>query len=386
MNGASHPQRLQTVVIGAGQAGLAVGYHLQRMDLPFVILEGNARVGDTWRRRWDSLRLFTPARYDGLPGMPFPAPRNSFPSKDAMADFLEAYAARFELPVRTGVRVTRLWRDGHRFLLDTPQGRLEAAQVVVAMANYQRPSVPAFASELDPAIRQLHSAEYRNTAQLRPGPALVVGAGNSGAEIALELSRDRATWLSGNGTGEIPFDIKNATARRLLVPLVLRVVFHRVLTIGTPIGRKVRPRLVGRGGPLIRTRMRDLSAAAVMRVPRMAGVTDGRPRLDGGQTLDVANVVWCTGFRAGFEWIDLPLPDEHAITHGGGADSSVPGLYFTGLHFLYAASSAMVHGAGRDGRRVARAVARRAGAPQLRSALARMAAATYAARPTERSS
>src|SRR5689334_17264791 len=160
-------ERVQVVVIGAGQAGLSVGYHLARRGLSFVVLEGNDRVGDSWRKRWDSLRLFSPAKYDGLAGMPFPAPPFSFPTKDQMADYLEAYARKFQLPVRTGTRVERLWRNGATYMVETSAGggedvRFEADHVVVAMATYQAPRVPPFAQDLDPTIVQLHSREYRN--------------------------------------------------------------------------------------------------------------------------------------------------------------------------------------------------------------------------------
>ena len=193
------------VVIGAGQAGLSVGYHLARRGISFVILDANDRVGDPWRRRWDSLRLFTSARYDGLDGMRFPAPRFSFPTKDEMADYLEAYAARFKLPVRTGVRVDRVTRRGNGYLV-RPGTPFEADEVVVAMSSYQAAKAPAFAKGLDPAIVQLHSSDYRNPAQLGLGSVLVVGAGNSGAEIAMELARSgRKVRIAGAHPGEIPF-------------------------------------------------------------------------------------------------------------------------------------------------------------------------------------
>ena len=181
-------ERIDTIVIGAGQAGLSVGYHLARRGVPFVILDAGERIGDQWRKRWDSLRLFTPARFSSLDGLPFPADADSFPTKDAMGDYLEAYARRFALPVRCGVRVERVSRLGERFLVIAGDQRFEADNVVVAMANYQRPRVPAFANELDPRIVQLHSFDYRNPAQFQEGAVLVVGAGNSGAEIALDAA------------------------------------------------------------------------------------------------------------------------------------------------------------------------------------------------------
>ena len=169
MSNARDPERIQTVVIGAGQAGLSVGYHLARRGLSFVILDANARVGDNWRKRWDSLRLFTPARYDGLAGMAFPGSPTAFPTKNEMADFLEAYATRFKLPIRSGVKVERLSRHGRGYLVSAGNQTIEADHVVVAMSNYQSPRVPAFSKDLDPGIRQIHSIDYRNPSQLQEG-------------------------------------------------------------------------------------------------------------------------------------------------------------------------------------------------------------------------
>ena len=198
---AGDSEHFETVIIGGGQAGLAAGYHLTRRGRPFVILDANERIGDAWRNRWDALRLFTPARYDGLPGWPFPAPARSFPTKDEVADYLVAYAARFALPVRTGISVTRLSRMRDRYVLAAGEHRFEADHVVVASGAYHSPRVPAFAAELDPDIVQLHSTEYRDPSRLRQGDVLVVGAGNSGAEIARDVSGRHRTWLSGRDTG-----------------------------------------------------------------------------------------------------------------------------------------------------------------------------------------
>jgi putative flavoprotein involved in K+ transport len=356
-------ERIHTVVIGAGQAGLTTGYHLARRGIPFVILEANPRVGDSWRRRWRSLRLFTPAAFDGLPGMPFPAPPGAFPTKDEMADYLEAYAARLALPVRTGVRVERLAREGGRLVVTTGAGRIEAENVVVAMATFQAPRVPACAAALAPAIVQLHSRDYRDPGQLRPGGVLVVGAGNSGAEIALEAARaGHRTWLSGRDVGHIPIQIEPAgAATRLLLRFIFRVVFHRILTTGTPIGRRARPRIVSHGGPLIRLKPADLAAAGVERVPRLADVRDGRPVLADGRSLEVESVVWCTGFHPGFSWIDLPvLGQDGEPVQDRGVVAREPGLHFVGLHYLYALSSTMIHGVDRDAEHVVRAIAARA--------------------------
>ena len=355
-------ERCQVIVIGGGQAGLSVGYCLARLGISFVILETERRIGDSWRNRWDSLHLFTPAKYDGLIGLPFPAPAFSFPTKDAMADYLEAYATHFDLPVRTGTRVERVSREGSRYIVDTGNRLFQADHVVVAMATFQAPRVPEFASALDPEIVQLHSREYRNTNQLRAGGVLIVGAGNSGAEIAMEVARSsHHTWLSGRHPGHVPFRIDGRIARGL-VPILFRIVFHRILTVDTPMGRRARPSIIAKGGPLIRVKPADLAAAGVERAPRVAGARDGKPLLADGRVLDVANVIWCTGFHPGFSWVDLPTPvngEDGEPVHDRGVVPGEPGFYFVGLHFLYAFSSTMIHGVGRDAERIAGVIGKR---------------------------
>jgi len=362
MDGANGSERFETVIIGGGQAGLSVAYHLAKRDRPFVILDANERVGDAWRKRWDSLRLFTPARYSGLPGMPFPAPPRAFPTKDEVADYIEAYATRFELPVRTGVRVNRLSRNGDGFAVAAGDLRFEAENVVVAMATDQLPWVPPFAPELDPSVVQLHAGNYRNPAQLQEGDVLVVGAGNSGAEIALDVASGHPTWLSGRDTGHVPFRI-DTVAARFLVPLVVGFLFHYVLTVNTPIGRKVRPKLLSRGKSLVRVKPKDIAAAGVERVPKVVGVREGLPVLEDGRVLEVNNVIWCTGFRPDFSWIDLPVFGEEEKPkepiHRRGIVATEPGLYFVGLFFLYAGSSALLRGVGRDAEYIAKHMASR---------------------------
>ena len=357
---APNTERIDTVVIGGGQAGLSVGYHLARRGLAFLIVDANERVGDAWRKRWDSLRLFTPNRVNGLDGMPFPGPRWGFPTKDEYADYLESYAERFELPVRTGLEVDRLTRKGDGFLATAGDRRFEAENVVVAMSSWQRPRVPDFASELDPAIVQLHVADYRNPEQLREGDALVVGAGNSGAEVAMDLSKTRRVWLSGPDNGALPFRLDSRVGH-MMGPFVARVIFHRVFSTGNPIGRRIRPKILAKRDPLIRVKPKDLAAAGVERVPRTAGVAEGLPQLEDGRRLDVANVVWCSGFHPGFSWIDLPVLGPQEPNHDRGVVDSEPGLYFVGLRFLYSKSSEQIHGVGRDAGRIAEMIAARHG-------------------------
>ena len=355
------PTRIDTVIVGGGQAGLAMGYHLTRRGMPFVILDAQERIGDAWRHRWDSLRLFTPAWLDALPGMPFPAPPHTFPTKDEMGDYLEAYAKRFDLPVHTGERVERVQREGDGFSVRTQRAMYRAEQVVVAMATYQRPKVPAFAGKLDPNIVQLHVRDYRNPRQLRDGTTLIVGAGNSGAELAMELASRHRVLLSGRHPGHLPFKVDSPAGRTVLVRAVTRFVFHRLLTTRTPLGRAARPKIVRRAGPLIRQKPRDLAAAGVTRVPRTTGVSDGRPLLADGRTQDVANVLWCTGFEPDLSWIDAPgvIDGEKEPRHHRGVVGETPGLYFLGLHFLHALSSAMIHGVDRDAAHLADHVATR---------------------------
>ncbi len=352
-------ERYETIIIGGGQSGLSVGYHLARRGRCFVILDASERVGDQWRSRWDSLRLFTPARYSSLDGMPFSAPPHVFVTKDAMGDYLEAYARRFDLPVHNGVRVDSLSTQGERFVVTAGSRRFEADHVVVAMANFQRPRVPEFAADLDPRIVQLHSVEYRNHSQLQDGPVLLVGAGNSGAEIALDVVGSHRTWMAGRDVGHVPFHIDGFAARHGLIRLVLRGLFHRVLTVRTPIGRKARPEMITKGGPLVRVKPKQLDAAAVERVPRVTGVRDGLPLLEDGRVMDVANVVWCTGFDPGFSWINLPVLGDIEPLHESGIVPGQPGLYFVGLEFLHSLSSTMIHGVGRDADRIAGHIAAR---------------------------
>lgn len=345
--------RKPVIVIGGGQAGLSVGYHLKSLGIDFLILDAAARIGDAWRNRWDGLKLFSPAMYDGLDGMRFPAPKYDFPSKDQMADYLAAYAARFDLPVLNGMRVQSLVHEDGRYVIMAGDRRFEADQVVVAMSNYQTGRVPDFASQLDPGIRQLHAGDYRNPGQFAPGPVLIAGAGNSGAEIAKELAPFHQICMAGPSTGQTPGRAGDFVTTHIVVHIVM-LVFTYLLSVNTPIGRRVRPKLMKQGAPLIRVKNQDLSALGVERAGRVVGVEKGRPRLDDGRILDVANVLWCTGFSPGFSWIKLPvLGEDGEPRHKRGVVEEFPGLYFVGLHFLTAMSSSMVQGVGRDARRIA---------------------------------
>jgi putative flavoprotein involved in K+ transport len=344
--------RYDTIVVGGGQAGLAVGHHLAERDIDFVILDGASRIGDSWRNRWDSLLLFTPARYSGLPGMPFPDAPGRFPDKDQVADYLERYAERFDLPVRASTHVTALRREGLDFVLDTRDARFTARNVVVATGPFQRPRVPAMAKQLRADVHQLHSHEYRSPFELPEGDVLVVGAGNSGAQIALELSRSRRVTLAGRDIARLPRTILGADVFRWVWP-----VFRR-LHLGTRLGRRLRDR-TSAGDPLIGIAPRDFTSHGIRRVGRVTEVRDGLPYA-GDLELSARVVLWATGYSSDFGWIQLPTIHRNSGNgvppHERGV-AQPPGLYFVGLRFQHRQSSALLGGVGEDAAFIASRIA-----------------------------
>ena len=350
---------IDTVIIGAGQAGLATGYHLQRRGIPFVILDAATRIGDGWRRQWDSLKLYSPAYVDGLPGLPFPAPRWSFPGKDAVGDYLETYARTFDLPVRLETRVQALDADGQGYVVTTDRGRFTCRNVVVCTGTFGRTgAVPDIAAEIDPAVLQLHSSEYRRPGQVNDGPVLVVGASHSGTDIAFELAETHPTILAGRDCGEIPPRL-GSPMFRIVFPMLFFAAKH-VLTRRSPMRNTLARELRHHGGPMLRVKRQDLVERGVERVTsRVDEVRDGRPVVD-GTPRDVATVVWATGFRQTFDWIHLPILGEDGWPREmRGVAADAPGLFFCGLCFQYAFSSMLLPGVGRDAGYVAdRVVAR----------------------------
>jgi putative flavoprotein involved in K+ transport len=295
--------------------------------------------------------------------MPFPAPRGHYPTKDEMADYLEGYALRFALPMQPGVRVDELRREGDRYVIKAGTGRWEARHVVVATGAYSAPRVPAYASRFDRSITQLHSTEYRNPSQLRDGPVLIVGAGNSGAEIALDVARltRHPVWLSGRNPGHIPSGYVAGRRSHLIASLVVGVALR--LTVDTWPGRWMarKARAYMGGHPVVRVQPHDLQAVGVQRVPRVTGVQDGHALLADGRTLAVATVIWCTGFVRDYAWIRLPVLDAHGLArHHRGVVVSQPGLYFMGLPFQSSVLSGIVASAGPDARYITGQLARRA--------------------------
>jgi putative flavoprotein involved in K+ transport len=281
-----------------------------------------------------------------------------------MGDYLEAYATRFSLPVRSGMRVDRVRPAGDGqsgYVVSAGGEQFEAAQVVVSTGSFQTPHVPEIARQLDPGIRQLHSSEYRNLSQLQNGPVLVVGLSHSGADIAFETARAHRTFLSGKAYGQLPFAVIDTWRARIVWPIVSFAASH-LLTIRTPIGRKMAVEVRKGGGPLLRVRLPDLARVGVERfAARTVGVRDGKPVLDDGTVLDVTNVIWCTGFRQDYDWIELPdVVDDDGWPRQDRGVAPSPGLYFLGILFQYAFTSMLVAGAGRDARYVVDRIAERA--------------------------
>ncbi|HEX3297291.1 MAG TPA: NAD(P)/FAD-dependent oxidoreductase [Nocardioides sp.] len=352
------PEQVETVIIGAGQAGLATAYHLQRAGRRYVVLERSARIGDQWRRRYASLVLNTPARYDALPGLRFPAPPRSFPTAGQLADYLEEYARHHRLHVHCGLDVASVSQaDDGSWTVVTDGGTYQAQNVVVATGGDTHPRVPALAEQIDPGVRQMHSSAYREPGQLLPGPVLVVGLGQSGADIALEAANaGHEVRVSGAVRAEVPIDIESRRGRVFLP--VLWFAWTHLLTERTPPGRRARAGI--RSGklnaPLLRVKRRHLDQAGVHRTDeRTTDVVDGKPALADGTVLDVANIVWCTGYRQDFSFIHpSPVGEDGWPRDRGGVMPDVPGLYFMGLLFQRGFYSMLIGGAGRDARHVAR--------------------------------
>jgi putative flavoprotein involved in K+ transport len=334
----SDPERqgdlLDVVVVGGSQAGLAIAWHLQRQGLRFVVLEAGPEVGHVWRSRWDSLKLFTPAQYDALPGMAFPAPADTYPTKDPVADYLQAYVAAFDLPVRLNARVTSLTRTGEGFEVGTADDTIHARQVVVATGPFQVPFVPPQAGGLDPSVTQVHSADYRNPRTLPEGPALVVGGGNSGFQIAEELAATRQVDLSIATTYPM---LPQRLAGQDLFWWLTRLGVLRVTVTSRP-GRRMSRRDV-----VIGTNRRRLEGKGVRFRPRLVDA-DGRTVRFADHSLleDVGVVVWATGYRPDYAWIQIPgVVREGHVVHGRGV-TQVPGLYFLGLSWQHTRGSALL--------------------------------------------
>ncbi|WP_214106057.1 flavin-containing monooxygenase [Acrocarpospora catenulata] len=334
-----------TLIIGGGQAGLALGYHLRRAGLRFVILDAHQRVGDAWRRRWDSLTLFTPRRHDALPGLPFPGDPDGHPSKDEVADYLEGYVEHFDLPVRLGHPVTSVRPDpAGGFTVRTSAGSYRAARVVVAAGAFHTPRTPDFADGLAPHVVQLHSNRYRRPDRLPMGGVMVVGAGNTGVQIAEELAGSgRHVWLSASTIGR-------ALPQRLLG----RDLFWWFSRLGfmdvradSRLGRRMRQQELIIGTDVKRLMRR------VKRVDRVVDADGPDVVLADGTRRHPDAVVWATGYRPEYPWLQVPVLDEHGPRCTTRGVTTWPGLYFLGLPWQRDRGSALLGWVGRDARTLA---------------------------------
>lgn len=327
-------ERLEVIVVGGGQAGMAAGYYLVAAGTRFLILDAASRGGQSWRERWDSLELFTPAGYSALPGRPFPGDQERYPGKDEVADYLEAYAHQFELPTRHGARVRSLEpaKDGYR--VTTEQDALEARQVIVATGAYQTPHLPALADALSDRVTQLHSAAYRNPAQIPEGTALVVGSANSGCQIARELAATHHVYLSrGQRLPALPHRLLGRSIHWWGDKLGL---------IAAPLdslrGRTQRGDLIVGAGPRQLARRDGIALRG-----RTVNAHDNTVAFDAGDAVDVDAVIWATGYRSDYSWIHAPVLDEHGTPRHQRGVTNIPGLYFLGMHNQHSRGSSLIH-------------------------------------------
>jgi putative flavoprotein involved in K+ transport len=330
------------IVIGAGQAGLALGHHLAARGADFVLIDAAPEIGHSWRSRWDSLRLFSPAQYDSLPGMPFPAPADTHPSKDDVADYLAEYAARFALPVRCNTPVQRLHRATDRaFVATTPTGTVRARRVVIATGPFQAPHTPALADRLHPDVIQLHSAAYRNPTQVPGGGrVLVVGAANSGLQIAAELGATQPVTVA---VGTRPTELPQRIGGRDLFFWLTKSAFLTV-PADTGIGRRLR----ARGDLVIGTRSRTLRRRGIDFRPRLTDIDCRTAVFADGSNVDIDAVVWATGYRPDYSWLQVPdVVVDGVVRHTAGV-TDVPGLYFLGLPWQTCRGSALLGFVGAD--------------------------------------
>jgi putative flavoprotein involved in K+ transport len=343
----------EVVIVGGGQAGLAAAWHLRQQGLRFLVLEAAAELGHTWRMRWKSLRLFTPAEHDALPGLPFPAPSGTYPGKEAVAEYLRDYAAAFDLPVELNARVTGLQRTDRGFRLSTADRTYTARQVIVATGPFHTAFVPPLAAGLDDSVTQVHSAEYRSPDALPEGPALVVGGGNSGFQIAEELAVTRPVELSvGSAYPALPQRLLG----RDLFWWLTRLRLMRV-TAGSRLGRRMQTR----GEFLIGSSRRGLQRAGVRFRPRLVDAAGRTVRFADGTSREVGVVVWATGFRPDYSWIDIPgVLRDGRVAHSRGV-TDVPGLYVLGLSWQHTRGSALLGFIADDAAHVTRAAAMNSG-------------------------
>lgn len=341
-------KQFDVIVIGAGQAGLSIGYYLSQASLSYVLIDSNKRVGDSWRNRYDSLVLFTPRSYSDLPGLPFPGDRNGVPTKDEVADYLEMYAQNFSIPIYQNTTVEKLEKTPTGFRLNTNSGELHAKSVVIATGPFHTPYVPKWSQEISKDVFQVHTDSYKNLAQLKEGPVLIVGMGNSGAQIATEIAKGHQVFLSnGQSRKFLPLSIFGKNIFWYLDKLGI-LQAHVKTKLGAWISKQPDP-IFGYGKEL----KKEINMGTIREKPRAIS-TDGKSIcFDDGTRIEVNNIVWATGFRPDYRWIQISgiLNENGKPSHNRGI-SPVPGLYFLGLPWQYKRGSALIGGVGEDAKHI----------------------------------
>ncbi|MFD5328509.1 flavin-containing monooxygenase [Streptomyces sp. NPDC127092] len=344
------PAEVPVAVIGAGQSGLAVGYYLRQAGVRCVLLDAGGEVGESWERRWDSLKLFTSAQFSGLPGLPFPGEGAHYPGKDEVVAYLRDYAERFELPVLTGHRVLSLRRDGDGYVLTTAHSECRAGQVVIATGAFGVPRLPEFAAGLSPDVPTLHTSDYRGPAQVPPGTVVVVGDGNSGRQIAVELA----------GTHDVVLSCSEAVSPPLPQTVVGRDMFWWMSVLGVmslPVNMQAPDPVVGDRVPEL------LAAGALRTVGRITGAEGAELLVADGERVKPSAVVWATGYRTDWGWLDPEMLDEEGQPRQTEGVGAVPGSYYLGLYRMRTRGSALIGFVGRDAEHVAAAILAAQGTP-----------------------
>ncbi|GED66332.1 putative oxidoreductase CzcO [Brevibacillus reuszeri] len=332
------------IVIGAGQAGLAIAYYLQQKRRRFLLLDKNSGIGDSWRERYDSLVLFTPRRYCDLPGLPFSGERDGLPTKDEAANYLEDYVNNFQFPIQHETEVILVMKADTGFTVHTNHGLYHAEKLVVATGPFHTPYLPPIVTDIADGVRQIHTSHFKNEQQLKDGPVLIVGGGNSGAQLAVELAASRpVTFSMGQSRSFLPLSFLGKT------------IFDYMRATGlltAPITSWLGKRLSKKPDPIFgyRAQLRRLVQDGQIRmVQKTVKITGSTATFAGGHQEPITNIIWATGFRPGYEWLDIPLAldEKGAPLHKRGV-SHVSGLFFLGLPWQYNRQSALLGGVGYD--------------------------------------
>ncbi|CAM4396389.1 oxidoreductase [Bacillus manliponensis] len=334
--------RYNTIIVGAGQAGLAMGYYLRDITSSFLLIESHARLGDSWRLRYDSLILFTPRSHSALPGMSLPGNQNGYPTKDELADYLEEYSEKFHLPVKLNTKITKVFKEKGNFHIITNSGEeFSTKNLIIATGPFQQPYIPDFSDEIPNDIFQIHSAYYKNPSQLKEGTTLVVGGGNSGMQIATELSSTREVYISlGKKPKFLPYQVLNKS-----IFWWFGVLGLSRLTVDSKLGQALK-----KNDPIIGKEIIPLvKEGKVKMLPRTTGFIDQKVKFENGNQVQPENIIWATGFKPDYNWLDISnIFDKKGLPIHERGVTKEPGLFFIGLSWQYRRGSALLLGVGED--------------------------------------